>query len=367
LAGVRGGAGLEEFLRDVAPQDGQNFERLDCCTRCHAVIHNPNRAWSAERFGHSLRAFVVYQVVELRLPQGTVATILQQLLGMYVCRTTTNKLKVATAQIYQQTYDNLLKRIVAGSLVHADETKVAFKSRLGYVWAFTNLNEVAFVFAESREGDLVKSLLKDFKGVLVSDFYAAYDSIECPKQKCLVHLIRDLNEDLMAEPFNEELKKLIADFTFLLRPMIATVDRYGLKGRFLRKHKKDVKRFYRALGHLDLQSETSQKCRTRFERNKNSLFTFLDYDGVPWNNNNAEHAIKSFALLRRIITGVTTEKGIREYLVLLSICQSCKYMGVDFLDFLRSGEKDIHAFAESWRGRRCSSWRNALNVSPVSE
>ena len=39
-------------------------------------------------------------------------------------------------------------------------------------------------------------------------------------------------------------------------------------------------------------------------------------------------------------------------MVLLSVCQTCKYMGVDFLDFLRSGEKDIHAFAESRRGRR---------------
>ena len=33
-------------------------------------------------------------------------------------------------------------------------------------------------------------------------------------------------------------------------------------------------------------------------------------------------------------------------------CQTCKYMGVDFLDFLRSGEKDIHAFAESRRRRK---------------
>jgi hypothetical protein len=32
--------------------------------------------------------------------------------------------------------------------------------------------------------------------------------------------------------------------------------------------------------------------------------------------------------------------------------QTCKDMGVDFVDFLRSGEKDIHAFAESRRGRR---------------
>jgi hypothetical protein len=82
------------------------------------------------------------------------------------------------------------------------------------------------------------------------------------------------------------------------------------------------------------------------------LFTFLRYDGVPWNNNNAEHAVKAFAALRRVIKGVTTMPGLREYLVLLSICQTCKYQGLDFLDFLRSGEKDIEAFARTRRRRR---------------
>ena len=75
------------------------------------------------------------------------------------------------------------------------------------------------------------------------------------------------------------------------------------------------------------------------------FFPFLDYDGVPSNNNNAEHAIKAFAVLRNVIKGVTSEVGLRDYLVLLSICESCKYKEVDFLDFLRSGEKDIDVFA----------------------
>jgi hypothetical protein len=66
---------------------------------------------------------------------------------------------------------------------------------------------------------------------------------------------------------------------------------------------------------------------------------------VPWNNNNAEHAVKAFAMLRQVIQGVTSEKGIRDYLVLLSISQTCKYRELDFLDFLRSGEKDINVFA----------------------
>jgi hypothetical protein len=71
------------------------------------------------------------------------------------------------------------------------------------------------------------------------------------------------------------------------------------------------------------------------------------HDGVPWNNNNAEHAVKAFATLRRVINGVTSQAGLRDYLVLLSICKTCEYQGLEFLDFLRSGETNIAAFADA--------------------
>ena len=35
----------------------------------------------------------------------------------------------------------------------------------------------------------------------------------------------------------------------------------------------------------------------------------LDHDGVPWNNNNAEHAVKAFAYYREIADGQFTEDG----------------------------------------------------------
>ena len=76
------------------------------------------------------------------------------------------------------------------------------------------------------------------------------------------------------------------------------------------------------------------------------MFTFLNFDDVPWNNNNAEHAIKAFATLRRVIDGVTTEKGLQDFLVLLSLCETCKYKSVDFLGFLRSGSKNVDDFAK---------------------
>ena len=196
----------------------------------------------------------------------------------------------------------------------------------------------------------------NFAGVLVSDFYPAYEGIQCSQQKCLIHLIRDLNDDLLKHPFDEELKWLARAFAELLRPMVQTIDRHGLRSRFLKQHLSAVEKFYQRLRKFVPRSEVASKSKQRFEKNRDTLFTFLKHDGVPWNNNNAEHAIKAFAALRQVIKGVTSEAGLRDYLVLLSICETCNYQGLDFLDFLRSGETDIANFTENSRGRSRRSW-----------
>ena len=117
------------------------------------------------------------------------------------------------------------------------------------------------------------------------------------------------------------------------------------KAHHLRKHRRAVNQFYDELSKHDYRTDVAAGYRKRFKKNRNKLFTFLDHDGVPWNNNNAEHAIKAFVRLRRSIGGKSSAKGLRDYLVLLSISETCKYKGVNFLRFLRSGQVDIDHFA----------------------
>ena len=47
-----------------------------------------------------------------------------------------------------------------------------------------------------------------------------------------------------------------------------------------------------------------------------------------------------------------TEAGLKDYLVLLSIYQTCRYKGVSFLKFLLSRERDMDAFCEQPRRKR---------------
>ncbi len=317
------------------------------CQECLDTFLTPQKPWvgRGSKYGPNLRSYIVYQIIELRTPHELITKGLNQLFGFTLLRhgIVTHQ-KTIASQIYKTTCEGTLGKLVSGKLIHADETKINVKGKDAFVWVFTSLEEVYYHYTETREGDFLQGLLRGFNGVLVSDFYAAYDSISCPQQKCLIHLLRDLNDDLLKQPFNEELKDLVREFALLLKPIIETVDRFGLKTHFLGKHKVFVERFYKELSKRDYQSEIAIYYKKRFEKYQDKLFTFLDYDGVPWNNNNAEHAIKAFASTRKVIDGTTTDKGIREYLILLSTYQTCKYKGVSFLKFLRSGEKDIDAF-----------------------
>jgi len=255
--------------------------------------------------------------------------------------------KRAAARLYEETRQTLLRRIVEGTLVHADETPIVVQGKRGYVWVFCNFDDVVYFYSESREAETMQTLLKGFKGVLVSDFYPAYDSMDCPEQKCLIHLMRDLNDDMLKNPYDDELRQIVQQFGELLKQIVDTIDRHGLKKRFLNKHLCGVERFYKWLFNRQWQSEAAAKCKQRFEKNRKKLFTFLSYDGVPWNNNNAEHAMKAFAALRDVIEGTTTASGIEEYLVLLSVSETCRYKDLDVLEFFLSREKDIDAFLKS--------------------
>jgi predicted RecB family nuclease len=314
------------------------------CFKCRIVFSPKSDNWTRSKYGTNLIAYMFYQNLELRLSQRSVIKSLNQLLGFNVEHNMFIGQKTRVAQMYQETYEKILKKLLGGELIHTDETKISIEGKSAYVWVFTSLEEVVYIYKETREGDFLHELLREFKGVLVSDFYAAYDSVDCPQQKCLIHLVRDLNDETLKSPFDEELKELTQEFAMLLKPIIETIDRFGLKAHFLKKHKVSVERFYKALANHDYKSEAALKCKKRFEKYHNKLFTFLDYDGIPWNNNNAEHTIKSFAMLRNVIGGTSTDKGIREYLILFSIYETCKYKGVSFLEFLRSEEKDIDNF-----------------------
>jgi hypothetical protein len=229
-------------------------------------------------------------------------------------------------------------------VIHADETIARIKGIDGYVWVLANHECVYYEFKKTREAGFLKILLRSFKGTLVSDFYAGYDSIACAQQKCLIHLIRDLNADFLKNQFDQDYKSFVLEFGKLLKKVVSTIDRFGLKKFHLHKHRADVNKFYHKEVEKPAESEVTQNYQRRFKKYRDKLFHFLTDDNIPWNNNNAEHSVKPFAKWRKQKSSSLSISNIENHLILLSILQTCKYKGVSFFEFLKSGELSIFEF-----------------------
>ena len=226
------------------------------CSECRAEM--TFYSWNS-KYGPNLRAFVVYLLIELRLSNQKAAEHVSSLFDVSLPKEIAHEIKSDMAEKYLPSrIAGILRQIAKGSLVHADETKGVVKGGGHFVWVFTNMTTVAYVYAESREADILKDVLDGFRGVLISDFYAAYDSVPCAQQKCLIHLMRDINEDLHKNPFDNELKVIARRFGVLLREIVETIDRHGLKARHLSKHRRSAEAF--------IEQVVAMKCATEAGR-----------------------------------------------------------------------------------------------------
>ena len=333
------------------------------CSKCKHAFSSEERSPNPPKYGHALMSWIVYSNVACGVNMLRVGRSLAEVFGLSLPDSEGYRSKRYLMSLYQPLYAEILHSILAGPVLHIDETTVRLRKQHGYVWVLTSIDKAYYFYKPSREGSFLPELLSGFQGVLISDFYTAYDSLDCEQQKCLVHLIREIDDDLFRHPLDLELKSMAQEFGTLLRTIIETVDRRGLKSRYLRKHKRSAMRFLRSVAGAEFSSPLAIKYQKRFQKSGGKLFTFLDHDGVPWNNNNAEHAIKLFAKYRRNVDGYFTERTLQEYLVLATVLETCEFNNVNGLRFMLSKEATLEGLLKM-AGRRPRVWKPGPEPHP---
>ncbi|MDP2606629.1 MAG: TM0106 family RecB-like putative nuclease [Deltaproteobacteria bacterium] len=334
------------------------------CSRCKERYAPPQiQKLKGCLFGHSFRCWAVYQRIVLRLPYLVIRQVFYDLFREQINEVSVINFLTDLATYYVRTERQLLKSILSSPFIHIDETKINIRGTDHYVWVLTDGRHVVFRLTETREALLIQELLNGYSGILIADFYAGYDACACRQQRCLVHLIRDLNDELWKNPFNTELEEFVAAFKDLISPIMDDVAKYGLKRRHLSKHEGAVDRFYNCtiLGR-EFTCEVARTFQKRFLRYRDSLFTFLKEDGIPWNNNMAERAIRHLAVQRKI-SGSFFKRVAEHYLRLLGIAQTCRFQDKSFLGFLLSGGLDVNAYKEKKRPKVSKPvWKAKENV-----
>ena len=199
---------------------------------------------------------------------------------------------------------------------HYDET--TWKTTQGhfgnYSWIKTGVKSTntLFLFGRSRGKGNAQELCGGSRHIGITDDYVGYDNVFETQALCWAHpdrKIRDLAESKViygkaketCEKMHEEFKKLYKE----LREFQGTFKERKAK-------KKEYIKRYEALIVPD--EHDPQKLKTYKEtlrKEEKKYFTFMDIEGIPMDNNQAERRLRHVVLKRKICLGSKTDKGAK--------------------------------------------------------
>src|SRR3954454_9679346 len=227
-------------------------------------------------------------------------------------------------------YLEIQARALDSAVLHADETGWRVDGRTYWLWCFTTAELTYYMIDRSRGGPALKKFFRrEFAGVLVTDFWAAYNAVVAArKQKCLPHLLRDLKRTQHYHKpegdwpaFSKQLKRLIRDAIRLSKRR-----RELPPERFASRRGRLEDRLRALLAH-PWENRHSRRLVKRLRRHVSELFTFLDNPDVPSDNNHGERQIRPAVLVRKNSYANGSEDGAETQAVLMSVFRTLKQRG----------------------------------------
>ncbi len=233
-----------------------------------------------------------------------------------------------TAQQAQLVVAGIVDRIRASPVVHADETGWREDGHNGYVWTFSTPTQRYFL-RRGRNKEVVDESLGDtFSGVLVSDFYAAYHHYDGPKQRCWVHLLRDIHDLKALYPKDQKLAQW-ADAVHEIYDRAKASTHPQTKRRRTAQLVLERQLLAICQPFSDDSSAAQAKLCRRIERHIGELFVFVAVPQVPSDNNAAERRLRHLVISRKVSGGTRSERGSSSKMTLASLFGTWRAQGLN--------------------------------------
>jgi transposase len=296
------------------------------CPCCHKIIDAPYHKTEvpASRIGPNALIQAAILKYNHCLPYRKIAEVLKELSGLNVSAGALAQSLQRLSQWLNIEQQTILEAIRAGPVVHIDETGWRLDGKNHWLWAFVNEKLAYYRIERSRGRRIVKDTLNDnYSGTIITDFYGVYFKLPYKKQKCLVHLLRELRNTAKHDDsrayckFYKQIRRLVNDAVKLkeIKSSLAPVI-------FQRRFRRIKERLFMLIGDKHSENKNVSRIASRFSKFWLDMLTFLEIDNVAWNNNLAERLIRPHVIYRNRSFGNRSQEGIRTHETLTSLIQT---------------------------------------------
>jgi len=311
-----------------------------CCQTCgqnHVASLPTGITWGIT--GPKLSAFMSHMVSKYQLSRRELKEFLKEHYNFNISMGTVfNKQKIVNNALEAPTSE-LLTAIKESSNINADETCHYRDGKKQWMWAAVSSTIAFFSVAGSRGKKVLKSLLGDYRYVITSDRYAAYNYFDSDnRQLCWSHIKRDFiklseKEDKVCSRIG---KNLLEAETKLF-DIWHEFKKSKINRDELIRQCKPIR--YRIGELLEQGSYTDPMLKvSRFSRNLlesyTSLWTFLYIENIEPTNNHAERCIRPAVTWRKKYFGTRSDYGSEFVARTMSVRMTCQLQGKNTFQFL---------------------------------
>jgi len=323
---------IEDIPEDIEPVVTEHEIPRTYCPTCKKIVEPPvDEALAGATIGNHLVALTAWLHYGLGTTISQIIAVLSSHLHVQLTKGGLVDIWHRLAEILDTWYEQLAEEIRDSAVLHIDETGWRVMGKPYWLWCFTTKRATFYLIDKCRGSPVLQEFFaQEFAGVLITDFWGAYNRLNAAmRQVCLVHLFRELKkveqyEDTSKDwpAFAKKLKRLLKDALRLdKRSDIGTEKFESLKNRLYLRVDNIIKRQW--------ENTNARRLIKRLRRHRNDLFTFLDYEDVPSDNNHAEREIRPAVIMRKNIYANRSNKGAHTQAVLMSVYRTLKLRNHD--------------------------------------
>jgi len=308
--------------------------RCACCRKRRTAPLPVDVSESA--FGPKLQGWIVSLRFEHKVSVRCIQQLIRGTLGCPISTGVIIAICDRAASVLEQSYQGLVDAVQASSACCADETSWALNGERRWLWMAATRTTVVMMIRPDRSQESATALLGAYQGVVLCDRYAGYNHLD-ERAACWAHLKRDFlkvagRTNRHAKRIGTQLADIASEICARYRDFNEHASRERLATDITPLHDRVVELLIELAEHGDDKSATLAD--TLLTSSFDSLWRFIDTDGIEPTNNRAERLVRHPVMLRKLTCGSRSTSGEATTATLLSILATCRLQAQSFTDYV---------------------------------
>jgi len=288
------------------------------CRSCGQAVKARIPSEASSGYGPRLSAVIAELSGSHGASRQTVQDFCQSVLGFSISTGAIQRIIDRTSAAILPIYHAIGSKARQSEVNGVDETSWFKSGKLQWLWTLVNDMVAFFMIHPNRSKEAFNQLVEDWKGILISDNYGVYVNWINKRQSCLAHYIRKAKG--LAERKDESVK----EFGESILTELQLLCHWARKPPTQKQWTDFYSRLLLLLILFEGADDDAGQLARSIAREMESLWVFLDENGVEPTNNRAERALRFAVLWRKRSNGTQSDKGNRWVERILSLKQTCR-------------------------------------------